>query len=319
MLLYDYLVVKKEKGVEYVKKKGAILFFSMLLLGACGTGDTEEGSETSVDTAMEVQSEETNAESSSAETADSSVAQGANSGAAGGVNTETETTSENQSSETHTFDGVVHEETFTTETGYQAWTDYSKATSQYNLGDILNYANPEGTTISEIDQLMDDNLEKAEAPINETEQMVFYRYLDEELAETTDLSPYVSEIAYYFVDEQLMFSSVTPTYYQVNQTDAHDIETLSSIATVSELEELQPQVFTVAEMKLNGETIKQIMVPSQPAEDQSDVMLNAYYLFVIGDDVIHSMYVPFTEVAQDFPSSSIIIFNSFFSWLSDNQ
>lgn len=301
-----------------MKKKGAIMFFSMLLLGACGTGNMEEGTDNLVDTAMEVQSEESIADSSSVETADSSVAEGTNDGAAG-VAEETAAADEEQSSETHVFEGVVNEATFTNEKGFQAWTDYSNMTNQYNLGDILNYDNPEGTTITEIDELMDDNLEKAETPINETEQMVFYRYVNEELAESTDLSPYVSEIAYYFVDEQLMFSSVTPTYYQVNQTAAHDIETLSSIATVSELEELKPQVFTVAEMKLNGETIKQIMVPSQPAEDQADVMLNAYYLFVIGDDVIHSLYVPFTEVAQDFPSSSIIIFNSFFSWLSDNQ
>jgi len=75
----------------------------------------------------------------------------------------------------------------------------------------------------------------------------------------------LSEIAFFFSEDELIYSSATPGYFELN-TEAHDSELIVSTANVSDLESLNPQVYTVAEVNLAGEVLNQIMVPGLPAD-----------------------------------------------------
>ena len=73
----------------------------------------------------------------------------------------------------HKFDDLVNETTFSNEHGYEAWTDYKAARSQYTLGDMNDTDTVEGSSVEEIDAMMDEDLERFEVDLSETDKMVF--------------------------------------------------------------------------------------------------------------------------------------------------
>src|SRR5699024_1765014 len=154
---------------------------------------------------------------------------------------------------------------------------------------------------------------REEVDISEEQKMVLYRFPDEEGGEFSEISTFLSEIAFYFLNDHLVFSSITPGFYEVSLTDEKEFDVLGNLYKVDELVALEPQVFTVSEVKVEGEVLRQTMVPAQPLPDQTDVMLNAMYFFVSGEDILHYSVVPFEQVSQDFPTNSILIFNSYFN------
>lgn len=280
--------------------KGILLSSStFILLGACNSAQLTDPSSSSESAISVLESEESIVEqTSSSQESESSVV--------------TETP-ENTDTTDHLFDGLITDTTFSNTTGYQAWLDYVRVTGEYTLGDIEAVESSKGSSSAEIDALFDETIERAETEITENEKMVFYRYPDEEGGVFSEISSFLAEITFYFVDDHLVFSSVTPGFYNVELNNAEEFEVLGNLFTVEEIEELQPQVFTVSEVIYNGKLLNQIMVPAQPVENQENVVLNAFYFFVTGEEIIQFAYLPFEEVAQDFPTSSVLIYNSYFN------
>lgn len=220
---------------------------------------------------------------------------------------------------THVFSEMITQNTFSNEHGYEAWEVYQTVIENYQLSDYMDPADTTGSTVDEIDALFDPAIMREEVDISEEQKMVLYRFPDEEGGEFSEISMFLSEIAFYFLNDHLVFSSITPGFYEVSLTDAEEFDVLGNLYTVEELVALEPQVFTVSEVKVEGEVLRQTMVPAQPLPDQTDVMLNAMYFFVSGEDILHYSVVPFEQVSQDFPTNSILIFNSYFNWLQEGN
>lgn len=282
-------------------KKGALLFFSGLLLAACGSESREESSASQVeDTAVE-----TELDNDSTETIESSA--------------HYEVTDVNSFDE-HMFENLINITTFTIDQGFEAWTEYKKVTSQYKVSDISVAEDLfDGSSSAEIDEMMGNHSERGEVELSDREKMVFYRYAVEPPAEEGGMPTHLAEITFYFIDDHLMSSSITPGFYSVELNTAQKTETLATLLSVEQVKELNPQVFTVAEMNLNGETIRQLMISSQPLEDQTDSAVNAFYFFTLGDEIIYYAALPFMNVAQDFPTSSVQMFYNFFTWMSEEE
>ena len=211
----------------------------------------------------------------------------------------------------HKFDDLVNETTFSNEHGYEAWTDYKEVRSQYTLGDMNDTETVDGSSVEEIDAIMDEDLERFEVDLSETDKMVFYRYPDEEGGEFSDISDFLAEIGFYFIEDNLVYSSVTPGYYNVSLEGLHEFDVLSNITAVSDILELDAPVYTVSEMKYDGELFEQAMIPMQPLADQA-VMLNAFYFLTVDEEVRQYAYLPFEMAGQDFSTYGFMVFNSFF-------
>lgn len=75
------------------------------------------------------------------------------------------------------FDSLIDKETFANEAGYQAWMDYKDITSAYTLGDLTGSTEDEGSTLEEMDQLIDEILDRNDVirdviEITETDKMI---------------------------------------------------------------------------------------------------------------------------------------------------
>lgn len=275
---------------------------SIFMLGACGrTGTGKEQMSHSSEDHLKSETDISVASSSKEESSSSS------------VTSESSIPPEISPVTNHVFGKLVKERDFSNSFGYKAWEDYVRITQEYQLG---NYRNPEertGSSSAEIEALMDENIEKAEVEITDQEKMILYRYPDEEGGEFSEQSSFLAEITFYFVNDQLVFSSVTPGYFSVEVQAAQSPETLMNLFTVEELAKLNPQIFTIAEVNVKGELLRQIMVPGQPVEGQEDVLLNAFYFFIREEEILHYAYVPFEKVSPDFPTSSILLYNNYFN------
>ncbi|UJF16608.1 hypothetical protein LZ578_05845 [Jeotgalibaca sp. MA1X17-3] len=137
--------------------------------------------------------------------------------------------------------------------------------------------------------------------------------------EFSEVSEFLAEITFYFVDNHLVFSSVTPGYFSADLTSAPEMDRVTNLYTVNELEELNPEVFTVSEVLFEGEPLRQVMVAAQPLPEETDHVLNAFYFFVVEEDIKNFAYLSFNDVSQDFPSNSILLFNSYFNEILNQQ
>ena len=270
-------------------KNRLFLLVCICLLAGCGSKGAEEETEQSSQVSFEESvSEWSSAESSSDEPVISE-------------------------SDTHIFDLLVDETTFLNEYGYQAWLDYSRITAAYKLDD----GTTTGSTSAEIDDMLDGSIEKVETVISENEKIILYRYPDVEGGEYSEVSSFLSELSFYFINDSLVFSSVTPGLYQLYIDQAQPYEVLGNLYTVDELKQTNAQILTIAESMVNGELLRQIMVPGQEVEGQQHTGLNAVYFFVSGTDIIQYAYVPFENVSQDFPTGSILTYNSYINHISN--
>lgn len=206
---------------------------------------------------------------------------------------------------------LVTEDTFTNEIGYGAFEDYVDITEEYTLS---NYTAPdgEGSTPEEIDQMMKDDLDKNEADFSDTIHMVVYRYPDEEMYNEEMNEPgMMAEISFIFEDDQLIFSSITPGYYEVDVSDLDDIETIGEFTDMEEVTDLNPEIFTIAEINHHGYIFQQVMLSASPMDDYPDSPATAAYIIFLGDDVMQMIGYPFMEASQDFPTYSYAIYNTF--------
>jgi hypothetical protein len=220
---------------------------------------------------------------------------------------------------THVFDHLITEKTFTAPEGYQGWEDYKIATDGVSLADftMTNKENPnvnelDGDSAAELDERFEalgerEDVVRDEIEITERDKMAFHRYPPAADSEYNEVASFFSEITLYYVDDNLMFSAITPGYYSVELDDMLDLQELTSLLTISELEALEPSVYTVARMNIDGHQIEQIMTPAFAIDEDGNEMLMAFYLFIEGEDILQYAYLPFELVSQDFPTNAILV------------
>jgi hypothetical protein len=298
-------------------KKAFLALSSVLLLSACGTENTEtEETEVEPEQTENTQPEDTDVDQAVEETAEPE---------------ETGETNASESAQTdapvHVFDNLVDETTFTNDYGLQSWDDYKILTDGFSLGEITimnqesrDLATIEATNKSEIDERFASMDVREDVFLNENqlsdfEQMIHYRYPPETDSEYAEIADFFSEISLYYVDDNLMFSAITPGLYEVELNNLPDAETLATFLTVSEIEEINPRVYTVAQMTINGNNIKQVMVPANGVDQEGNEHVMAFYFFIHGEDILQYAYLPFQMVAQDFPTNSVILYQQVMSEL----
>lgn len=297
--------------------KKILLLSSFVLLAGCNTDTTEEtpdeNGETPPTEVEESNIEETDLDENEAEEeAEEDIAENE---PADEANEES-----NNESSANQLANFIHEDTFMDPYAYQAWEDYQQVIADATYGEItyLHQENPdisqlEGLSQSEIDDRFSaldlrEDVFSDSVEVNESEEMHFYRYPAEEGSELSEISDFLAELTFYYVDDNLVYSSITPGLYEVELNDLPETEILMSLLTVSEIEELNPQVFTIAEMKINDQPIQQIMVPSTHINEEGNEETAAFYFFVHGENIIQYAYLPFELVMQSFPDNSIMIY-----------
>lgn len=223
----------------------------------------------------------------------------------------------------HTFDPLIAEDNFIEVHANQAWKDYKSVVADVDYGEvtILNQENPdfseiEGTSSGEIeerfnalnvrDEVFIDTIE-----MNESEHLHFHRYPAKAGSEYSDISDFLAEITFYYVEDNLMFTSITPGLYSLELGNLPEASELTTYLTLSEIEALNPQVFTISEMKINGNNIQQIMIPATHVNEEGLEETLAFYFFTYGEDILYYAYIPFELVSQDFPSNSVAIYQQF--------
>src|SRR5699024_12443969 len=97
-----------------------------------------------------------------------------------------------------------------------------------------------------------------------------------------------------------MFSSITPGYYSVEMDNLPTANDLMTLMTVSEIENLNPKVYTISEMKINDEKIQQVMSTAMNVNEERSEELLAFYFFTIYEVIIQYAYIPFSIISQYF-------------------
>lgn len=271
-----------------MKKKGLIIFSSLFLLAACDKKETTDPDP------------------------DEPVVEG--------TNGQGEEVVPDQKPPAHLYENLVDETTFTEKEGLQAWEDYKAIIKDVNLGEIslINKENPNfdelnGTTSGEIQDQIDtigisEEVFQDEVEVSDDEKLSFYRYPPAEDSEYAETAQFLSELTFYYADDNLMFSSITPGFYSVEMNDLPSAKDLMSVMTISEIEEFNPKVYTIAEMQINDEKIHQVMIPAMEVNEEGSEELMAFYFFTMDEDVIQYAYLPFEMVSEDFPTHSILLY-----------
>lgn len=296
------------KGQLNMYKKRFILLTSLVLLTACNTNEPEEVDNSNLDETIEESVEDENVgeakEESDVPTED--------------INENADNGEENN--DIHNFDGLVDEATFTNEYGLQAWEDYQVLIEDISLGDnsIMNEENPdytliEGASSSELEERfasMDvrEDVHQDEVEISDIQWMSFHRYPPEADSDYEEIADFLAEISLYYVDDNLMFTAITPGYYEVEIDTLPDAQTLASLFTVSEIEDINPKIFTIAQMNINGSNIQQVMTPAMNIDEAGNEEIVAFYFFTDGEDIIQYAFLPFEMVSIDFPTNSILLY-----------
>ncbi len=220
----------------------------------------------------------------------------------------------------HTFANMVNETTFMDPDALDVWEDYQSIVEDISYGDmdVLRKESPvvsdlDGTSQREIGDLFSvihlrDDVIVEKVAIADGEEMHLYRYPAPAESGLSKISDFLVELSFYYADDHLMFSSITPGLYELNVNDLPTAETVTSLTKVSEIEALNPQVLTVAEMEFQGNLIQQIMIPGIALTEEGQEAMAAFYLFTQGDDILYYAFLPFELVSQSFPDYSLIIF-----------
>lgn len=228
---------------------------------------------------------------------------------------------EEQASNTdYPLTGLVNEKTFVDTYALQAWEDYQEVISLVTYGDITainveeqDFSGVEGVSKAEVDDRLAsldlrDDVYMEQVEVSDIEFIDYYRYPAEEDSDYSEISAFLAELSFYYLDDNLMFSSITPGFYEVELNDLPEADVLTSFFTVEEIEEIDPQVFTIAEMNINGKLIRQIMIAATHVNDEGVDEPLAFYYFTHNEDIIQYAYLPFEMVMQSFPDYSLMLY-----------
>ncbi|CAM4346174.1 hypothetical protein [Lacicoccus alkaliphilus] len=209
-----------------------------------------------------------------------------------------------ESSEKVAFE-LVKEDTFTNDTGHAVWGKYQEVTEEYELKDVYD---PEGsgTSMDEVEEMMAEaEVEPESFDLDDGRTLMIYHFPDEALAHE-DGEPFImADVSFVFDEEDhLIHSSVAPGFYELELSGTPVAEDLEEVVYLTDLQENhEPQVFTIAEMVINGATITQTMIPV----DAGDNTLGLY-IYGLGDTIVYSNGDLFFTVSTDFPTYSYLHF-----------
>lgn len=220
----------------------------------------------------------------------------------------------------HPLTNLINDGTFVEPYALQSWVDYQYVVEGATYGEItlLNEPTVDFTALEgDSKEVIDGRFESIElredvyietANVSDTEFLDYYRYPAEENSQYSETSDFLAELAFYYVDGNLMFSSITPGFYMLDINNLPNAADLTAFLEVSEIEAIDPQIYTIAEMKINGNIIRQVMVPAtNVTEDGTEEML-AFYFFIHDETILQYAYLPFETVMQSFPDYSVMVY-----------
>lgn len=202
----------------------------------------------------------------------------------------------------------------------EAWNDYQEIVADAEYGDITlvqtetpDISKLNGSSFNEMEGRFNsldlrEDVYMEQVAINEQEELYFYRYPAEEESDLSEVSDFLAELTFYYIEDNLVFSAITPGLYQVELNDLPDVNLLTSFTTLSDLNTMNTQVFTIAELKVNDYPIHQMMIPALFINEEGNEELMAFYFFTHGDDILQYAYLPFEMVSQSFPDNSILLY-----------
>lgn len=289
-------------------KKGFVFLSSFLLLVACDMNSVEEdtNSQNEKDTSItEVEKENSTENEANEESNDSKES----------YDDTTPTTNE-----THLLANFVNDQTFMDPYALEAWDDYQEIVADAEYGDITlvqtetpDISKLNGSSFNEMEGRFNsldlrEDVYIEQVAINEQEELYFYRYPAEEESDLSEVSDFLAELTFYYIEDNLVFSAITPGLYQVELNDLPDVNLLTSFTTLSDLNTMNTQVFTIAELKVNDYPIHQMMIPALFINEEGNEELMAFYFFTHGEDILQYAYLPFEMVSQSFPDNSILLY-----------
>lgn len=289
-------------------KKGFVFLSSFLLLVACDMNSVEEdtNSQNEKDTSItEVEKENSTENEANEESNDSKES----------YDDTTPTTNE-----THLLANFVNDQTFMDPYALEAWDDYQEIVADAEYGDITlvqtetpDISKLNGSSFNEMEGRFNsldlrEDVYIEQVAINEQEELYFYRYPAEEESDLSEVSDFLAELIFYYIEDNLVFSAITPGLYQVELNDLPDVNLLTSFTTLSDLNTMNTQVFTIAELKVNDYPIHQMMIPALFINEEGNEELMAFYFFTHGEDILQYAYLPFEMVSQSFPDNSILLY-----------
>lgn len=289
-------------------KKGFVFLSSFLLLVACDMNSVEEDtdSQNEKDTSItEVEKENSTENEANEESNDSKES----------YDDTTPTTNE-----THLLANFVNDQTFMDPYALEAWNDYQEIVADAEYGDITlvqtetpDISKLNGSSFNEMEGRFNsldlrEDVYMEQVAINEQEELYFYRYPAEEESDLSEVSDFLAELTFYYIEDNLVFSAITPGLYQVELNDLPDVNLLTSFTTLSDLNTMNTQVFTIAELKVNDYPIHQMMIPALFINEEGNEELMAFYFFTHGEDILQYAYLPFEMVSQSFPDNSILLY-----------
>lgn len=222
--------------------------------------------------------------------------------------------------ETHLLANFVNDQTFMDPYALEAWDDYQEIVADAEYGDITlvqtetpDISKLNGSSFNEMEGRFNsldlrEDVYMEQVAINEQEELYFYRYPAEEESDLSEVSHFLAELTFYYIEDNLVFSAITPGLYQVELNDLPDVNLLTSFTTLSDLNTMNTQVFTIAELKVNDYPIHQMMIPALFINEEGNEELMAFYFFTHGDDILQYAYLPFEMVSQSFPDNSILLY-----------
>lgn len=289
-------------------KKGFVFLSSFLLLVARDMNSVEEDtdSQNEKDTSItEVEKENSTENEANEESNDSKES----------YDDTTPTTNE-----THLLANFVNDQTFMDPYALEAWDDYQEIVADAEYGDITlvqtetpDISKLNGSSFNEMEGRFNsldlrEDVYMEQVAINEQEELYFYRYPAEEESDLSEVSDFLAELTFYYIEDNLVFSAITPGLYQVELNDLPDVNLLTSFTTLSDLNTMNTQVFTIAELKVNDYPIHQMMIPALFINEEGNEELMAFYFFTHGEDILQYAYLPFEMVSQSFPDNSILLY-----------
>lgn len=229
----------------------------------------------------------------------------------------------------HTLVNLINEGTFVEPSALQAWSDYQSVVEDATYGEItllneetVDFSQLDGDSKEDIDGRFEsiglrDDVYIETANVSDTEFLDYYRYPAEPESEYSETSDFLAELAFYYVDGNLMFSSITPGFYMLEMNNLPDAANLTTFLEVSEIEAIDPQVYTVAEMKINGNLIRQVMIPASNVNEEGTEEMLAFYFFIHDETIVQYAYLPFETVMQSFPDYSVMVYQQLIPTLTE--
>lgn len=229
----------------------------------------------------------------------------------------------------HMLVNLINEGTFVEPSALQAWSDYQSVVEDATYGEItllneetVDFSQLDGDSKEDIDGRFEsiglrDDVYIETANVSDTEFLDYYRYPAEPESEYSETSDFLAELAFYYVDGNLMFSSITPGFYMLEMNNLPDAANLTTFLEVSEIEAIDPQVYTVAEMKINGNLIRQVMIPASNVNEEGTEEMLAFYFFIHDETIVQYAYLPFETVMQSFPDYSVMVYQQLIPTLTE--